>query len=232
MRRSILLFSNCISLPSIICIYFYVATIIVMRSSGWDVLYGLPRSNSPGELNLRIVAGWLFIIFFPHIINGMILSRVGLISVFLRIRTRNSMCYYRLKYKLCIVNTLLWSVILIGIHSLKSTSQLLIILLVFLTHMVMWTLVMIVFDVVLHETSLSITIAPTICISFISMAERVPSIAHLFPSFYGMISRSSLFYEKGYSPYVLALLNTSVSMLCIFLIYLLLKIGRRRLWMQ
>lgn len=226
MRRTTLLLSKFISIPIILGIYICVALTIVNSAFGWDILYGLPRNDSPGELNLRILAGWLFILFFPHVINGILLSRISLLSVFIRIRIRDTMWYYLLRYKLCIENTVIWSVILIGVHSLRSTAKLLAILIVFISHMVMWTLIMMVFDVVLHESSISIIIAPAACISFISMAEQFPTIASIVPSSYGMISRSSLFYEKGYSPYVMVLLNTSISALCIFVIYLLLRLER------
>jgi len=212
---------NVISVPVTGILYACAAGLIVYRLAGMeDLLYGLKRAHSISEINLIQLAGWLVILFMPHIANAIILERCELIKTFTCIRT-GSVQRFKLKtYVVCFINTLLWSAILWAGHLIISTTFMAELLMVLSTHIMMWTAVTLFFYSFTNRSSLAFAVAPLICVLSIGFSCTDNLYSDYMISFWGMLNRGILFNEKGIMPVVQALLNIVLSAVCIIAAYI------------
>jgi len=221
MLSSFKILKNAISIPVTGILYACAAGLIVYRLAGMeDLLYGLKRAHSISEINLIQLAGWLVILFMPHIANAIILERCELIKTFTCIRT-GSVQRFKLKtYVVCFINTLLWSAILWAGHLIISTTFMAELLMVLSTHIMMWTAVTLFFYSFTNRSSLAFAVAPLICVLSIGFSCTDNLYSDYMISSCGMLNRGILFNEKGIMPVVQALLNIVLSAVCIIAAYI------------
>lgn len=212
---------NAISVPVTGMLYACAAGLIVYRLAGMeDLLYGLKRAHSISEINLIQLAGWLVILFIPHIANAIILERCELIKTFTCIRT-GSVQRFKLKtYVVCFINTLLWSAILWAGHLIISTTFMAELLMVLSTHIMMWTAVTLFFYSFTNRSSLAFAVAPLIFVISIGFSCADNLYSDYMISSWGMLNRGILFNEKGIMPAVQALLNIVLTAVCIIAAYI------------
>ena len=212
---------NAISVPVTGILYACAAGLIVYRLAGMeDLLYGLKRAHSISEINLIQLAGWLVILFIPHIANAIILERCELIKTFTCIRT-GSVQRFKLKtYAICFINTLLWSAILWAVHLIISATFMAELFMVLSTHIMMWAAVTLLFYSITNRSSLAFAFAPLICVISIGFSCVDNLYSDYMISSFGMLNRGSLFNEKGILPVIQALLNTALSAVCIVAAYI------------
>lgn len=221
MLSSFKILKNAISVPVTGILYACAAGLIVYRLAGMeDLLYGLKRAHSISEINLIQLAGWLVILFIPHIANSIILERCELIKTFTCIRT-GSVQRFKLKtYVVCFINTLLWSAILWAGHLIISTTFMAELLMVLSTHIMMWTAVALFFYSFTNRSSLAFAVAPLIFVISIGFSCADNLYSDYMISSWGMLNRGILFNEKGIMPVVQALLNIVLSAVCIIAAYI------------
>ena len=221
MLSSFKILKNAISVPVTCILYACAAGLIIYRLNGMeDLLYGLRRAHSLSEINLMQLAGWLVILFIPHIANAIILERCELVKTFTCIRT-GSIQRFKLKtYVVCFINTLLWSAILWAVHLIISATFMAELFMVLSTHIMMWAAVTLFFYSVTNRSSLAFAFAPIICVLSIGFSCMDNLYSDYMISSFGMLNRGSLFNEKGIPPVIQALLNTALSAVCIVAAYI------------
>ena len=221
MLSSFKILKNAISVPVTCILYACAAGLIIYRLNGMeDLLYGLRRAHSLSEINLMQLAGWLVILFMPHIANAIILERCELIKTFTCIRT-GSLQRFKLKtYAACFINSLLWSAVLWGVHLIISTGFMAELFMVLSTHILMWSAVTMLFYSVTNRSSVTFAFAPLICVLSIGFSCTDNLYSDYLISSFGMLNRGSLFNEKGILPVVQALLNIVLSAVCIVAAYI------------
>ena len=172
MGKAVDLLRHTISLPFTGIFYTVTALVCVFVSTNYiDILHGLQKAESIGEINLRALAGWLVIIFLPHIINGILLDRCNRIRIFSCVRT-------------------------------KSVSQLFALLFVLVTHIIMWTSVMLLIYALTNGAAVAFVAAPLICVLSIGFSCSNNSISDYMISCFGMLTRGSLYNGSGLPPMV------------------------------
>ena len=221
MLSSFKILKNAISVPVTCILYACAAGLIIYRLNGMeDLLYGLRRAHSLSEINLMQLAGWLVILFMPHIANAIILERCELVKTFTCIRT-GSIQRFKLKtYAACFINSLLWSAVLWGVHLIISTGFMAELFMVLSTHILMWSAVTMLFYSVTNRSSVTFAFAPLICVLSIGFSCTDNLYSDYLISSFGMLNRGSLFNEKGILPVVQALLNIVLSAVCIIAAYI------------
>lgn len=203
---------NVISVPITGVFYACAAALIVYRIAGMeDLLYGLKRVHSFSEINLIQLAGWLVILFIPHIANAIILERCELIKIYACVRT-GSVQQFKLKtYAACFINSLLWSAVLWGLHLIVSTRFMAELFIVLSAHIMMWTAVTVLFYSVTNRSSLAFAFAPLICVISIGFSCTDKHYSDYLISSLGMLNRGRLFNGYGILPAVQALMNIVIS---------------------
>lgn len=221
MGKAVDLLRHTISLPFTGIFYTVTALVCVFVSTNYiDILHGLQKAESIGEINLRALAGWLVIIFLPHIINGILLDRCNRIRIFSCVRTKSVSQYNISVYMTCLMNSCLWGVILWVIHLLVSRVHVFALLFVLVTHIIMWTSVMLLIYALTNGAAVAFVAAPLICVLSIGFSCSNNSISDYMISCFGMLTRGSLYNGSGLPPMVQTILNLVISVVCISLAYI------------
>lgn len=221
MGKAIDLLRHTISLPFTGLFYAVTALVCVFVSARHiDILYGLSKAESIGEINLRALAGWLVIAFLPHIINGVLLDRCNRIRIFSCVRTKSVSKYNTSVFMTCLMNSCLWGVILWAIHLLLSRVYMFELLFVLVTHIVMWTAVMLLIYALTNGAAVTFVAAPMICVLSIGFSCGNNVISDYMISCFGMLIRGSLYSGSGLSPVVQTGFNLIISGVCIYVVYI------------
>ena len=234
MSKGLWMMKNVISLPVVGILYCLMGLICVYGSKDYqDIMYGLVLTESFSQINLRALAGWTVILFFPLIVNGVIIDRCERINILCYVRTKSKFRYRRRIYEICLMNSALWSTILLIVHYTYSKMYSLELTIVLLTHIIMWTALMILCYVLLNRSPLSIILPPLICVLSIGISYSRKEISNYMISSLGMLTHSNLFEHIGISPLVQATSNIVISMICLIVASMKeIFDGGRRKWKQ
>lgn len=216
MFRILKLYKNTISIPLTGIIYLCIAFMCVFNNVVYtDVLYGMENAESISEINLKVLAEWILILFLPHIMNGIILERCNAIQIYSYVRTRSMALYYRNVHLICLMNSLLWGIILSSVHlcyDRKYSRELFIVL---IPHIIMWTSVMLFSYFITKKATISFVFAPLICVASIGAACGNERLSNFSISSIGMLTKGNIFNDNGLSPVSQAVINVVISLVFI-----------------
>lgn len=219
MNKTVKLFNNVIPVFIVIPLYVFIALLCVYTFFiNEDIIYGFSKESIGGS-SLRKIAGWLVILFIPHIINGLIIERCNRISVFSCIRMRSILQFENLVYTVCFLNSFLWSFIIIAIHIFVSKEYLIELFFVLSTHILMWTALLISLYSLTNKKTIAFAIAPLICVLSIGISNQCDNCSGYMISSLGMLRRSSLYIDNGTPSFVQVISNIIIIFLCRIVIY-------------
>lgn len=194
--------------------FLIVASFFVYSADNSKIIYGLPRSEVLGIINVVSFSKWAIMMALPIVLNITYLNKLQTVMVFIQLRLRKSYYYSLLQIYGCALNALLWSVILLVISGIKTSASFsMLIVPVIVGNQFLWATVCILIFNAVKAPSIS---GPVVIglISFVYfLGEYYPKIERFIPTSWGMVCRSSLFTAAGISIIFMILCNWLFSLL-------------------
>ena len=222
MFRIIRLLMNTISIPLTVVVYFCIAFMCIFNNSGYnDVIYGIENVESVSEISIKVLAGWILILFLPYIINGIILERSNTVKIFCYVRTRSKALYDRSVHIVCMINSMLWGIIICSVHLSFDRKHFGELFLVLVSHIIMWTSVMLFLYCITNKATISIVLAPLICVASIGISCNNERFSNYSISSIGMLYRGTIYNDNGLSPSIQVIINIVISVILIMSDYVI-----------
>lgn len=207
--------------PIVAVVYGVVLFCILAPVSGKYIIFGLERGQMPGEIDYRAFSRWLMMICAPILVNGWYLERSTKIEIFIRLRMKKRTQFSLFLIYGCMFNSAIWALVLciavmVKFGALIAVEQLFLLL----PNLMLWSSVMVVLSLMQRGAAWS----GLLCIGIIGgtylIGEYVPALELFMPSLWGMLYRSNIYIDTGWSALYMVFMSTLLSSIFVFaLIY-------------
>lgn len=210
MRNAALLYVKSICWPALVIYYGMVLCFVNVPIGEQYVIFGLDNSVIEG-VDYLAFSRWLLLMCAPLVVNGVYLERVTLIDTFIYLRTGKMSRFNTFMIVGTVISSSLWAICLffLAVHrsGVKFASLQLILS---VTNYSMWSTA----QVLLYLLSARASWSGILVIGMISGAylvgEYLPGFEKYSPALWGMLYRSNIYHENGYSLLYMTVMNVAV----------------------
>lgn len=215
------IFLNRIALNAILMI---ICLVLASRPINEDVVLLGMRRTSYFEVNYVELVRWLLLFCVPIVVNGCYLDRVEKLRIFLCTRLNEADIYGIILLAVPLFNTFIWELIifvyiLVFLDPQLAWSQ----LLLGLSNLNMWTALQICLHIVTGFNALLGPLLICLVAGTYILSCNIPTLEMFLPSTWGMVYKSDLYCERGYSHISLFLMSCFAFLI---LIMIIIKSGR------
>lgn len=209
--------------PLAVIAYVVVLLCVLAPVNSQYIVFGLKKSQELGAVNYVAFSRWLLMICAPILVNGWYLERSKKIKIFVILRMKR-----RTQFKLflifgCMFNSAIWALVIciavmVRFGAIIAAEQLLLLL----PNLLLWSSVM----VFLYLMQRGAAWSGLLCIGIIGgtylIGEYLPALDMFMPSLWGMVYRSNIYINTGWSVVYMMIMST---LMCLIFVFVLIHHG-------
>lgn len=219
MKAAYRIYLKTVCWPLAVIAYVVVILCVLAPVNSQYIVFGLEKSQGQGALNYVAFSRWLMMMCAPILVNGWYLERSTKIKSFLLLRMKK-----RIQFKLflifgCMCNSAIWALVICIAVIVKFGALIAMVqLLLLLPNLLLWSSVMVFLYLMQRGAGWS----GLLCIGTIGgtylIGEYLPALDMFMPSLWGMVYRSNIYINTGWSVVYMVIMSTLMCLIFVFLL--------------
>lgn len=202
MRATLSAFIRIVPIPIlIVCFVLFGVLSLAPINGGTLAFLGLPYHPEEVAINYILLEKWLLIYCVPLLVNGFLLEQFKQVELFSILRMKRTKTLRTAIFAVCAMVTVIWSAF-IGVGSLLflPATDAIAVFFVLGANLLLWLSVQFLAFYICNKQAWSGVFVLCALIGMTLLGEYQPSVSHLFPSTWGMATRSTIVVSAGIRP--------------------------------